>query len=86
VGCDGDPKAVRAALESVDGLRIVGQDHVDPRIWIVASDRDLRRELAVGLAAAGLAIFHLRSTGVGLEEVYRRYFHVAEEVADAPAA
>ena len=52
----------------------------------MASDRDLRRELAVGLAAAGLAIFHLRSTGVGLEEVYRRYFHVAEEVADAPAA
>jgi len=86
VGCDGDPATVRAALEGIDGLRIMGQDHVDPRIWIVASDRDLRRELAVGLAAAGLAIFHLRSTGVGLEEVYRRYFHVAEEVADAPAA
>ena len=86
VGCDGDPSAVRAVLGSVDGLRVVGQDHTDPRIWIVASAGDRRRDLAAGLSAAGLAMFHLRSTGVGLEEVYRRYFQQAEEIVDEPAA
>ncbi len=86
VGCDGDPESIRAILASMDGLRIVGQDHVDPRIWVVAGDGDRRRDLASRLAAGGHAIFHLRGSGIGLEEVYRRYFEQAEEVVDAPAA
>jgi ABC-2 type transport system ATP-binding protein len=86
VGCDGDPAATRRALSEMDGLHVLEQDRADPRIWVVASDGDRRRELAAGLSDRGLAIFHLRSTGVGLEEVYRRYFQQAEEDADDPAA
>jgi hypothetical protein len=86
VGCDGDPAATRRALSEMDGLHVLEQDRADPRIWVVASDGDRRRELAAGLSDRGLAIFHLRSTGVGLEEVYRRYFQQAEEDADDSAA
>ena len=70
----------------MDGLRILEQDHLDPRIWVVACDGDRRRDLATRLVAEGHTIFHLRSTGIGLEEVYRRYFQQAEERADAAAA
>jgi ABC-2 type transport system ATP-binding protein len=90
VGCDGEPEAVRRSLAAIDGVRVIGQDHLDPRVWTVACEGDRRRELAARLAADGHAIFHLRSTGVGLEEVYRRYFQqaedMAEEAADASAA
>jgi ABC-2 type transport system ATP-binding protein len=86
VGCDGDPESIRTILGSMEGLRIVGQDHLDPRIWLVAGDGDPRREVATRLVAGGHTIFHLRSTGIGLEEVYRRYFLQAEEDIDAPAA
>jgi len=90
VGCDGEAGAVRGILEAIEGVRVLGQDRLDPRIWMVTCDGDRRRDIAARLVGEGLAIFHLQSSGVGLEEVYRRYFQQAEatdeEVTDATAA
>ena len=81
VGVDGDPGATRAALEALPGVTVREQNRLDPRIWVVATDRDTRRELVIALGAKGLTVFHVTRAGIELDELYRRYFRQAEQEA-----
>src|SRR3990170_4028729 len=81
VGADGDPEATRAALEALPGVTIREQNRLDPRVWLVATDQDARREMVAQLTARGLAVFQVNRVGIELDELYRRYFAQAEEEA-----
>ncbi len=81
VGADGDPEATRAALEALPGVTVREQNRLDPRVWLVATDQDARREMVAALTAGGLAVFQVNRVGIELDELYRRYFAQAEEEA-----
>jgi ABC-2 type transport system ATP-binding protein len=74
VAADGDPVAVLATLQAVDGVAGVEPDERDSRIWIVSGEPEVRQRVAQALVAAGQTPWHLRTRGMELDEIYQRYF------------
>jgi ABC-2 type transport system ATP-binding protein len=72
----GDPES---ALRSVPGVRLVGRDERDARLWLVTADEDVRGAVSRSLVEQGLTVWHLRRRGEELDELYRRYFHQEED-------
>jgi ABC-2 type transport system ATP-binding protein len=79
IGADGDPEAVAATLRGVPGVTSVERDEHDARIWLVAGTPGVRQRIATALVGAGQTPWQLRSRGMELDEIYRRYFVQAAE-------
>jgi ABC-2 type transport system ATP-binding protein len=82
VGADGEPAAVEKTLRGVPGVTDVERDTLDPRLFVVTGDPEVRGRLATALVGAGQIPWQLRNRGMDLDEVYQRYFTAA---AEAPA-
>jgi ABC-2 type transport system ATP-binding protein len=78
VGVEGDAADIERVLRSVPGVERAYPDERDPRLWLVAADRDVRDAVARAVVSGGLTLHQLRRHGDELDEIYRRYFQEGE--------
>lgn len=66
-------------LEQLLG-RVAGVQRVrkDGTLTLVECEADIRQEISAAISQAGGVITHLRLSGYGLDEIYRRYFQEQE--------
>lgn len=76
VQAEGDPQAIQAALQRVDGLRNIRQ--TGENLYAMESVRDLRPEAAQAVVQAGGRLYKLDVQTQSLEEIYSAYFKEVE--------
>lgn len=69
---DGDEDTVRAAINSVEGIKSVeskGRDENGGR-YVITAEADLRREISMAVSAAGCTIIEMKANEMSLEDIF----------------
>lgn len=74
VGVDGRGERSAPEVIATLGNDIEVRAGDDGDMWLVGTDRDLRRDLSIALTAAGWTVTHLRLRTEDLTDVYHRFF------------